>query len=87
MWDRNLITDEPLARCPIRLLLDAAPWDREAAYRLAYVEYPLFQGGHLLVAGAINDQPAVWLDAMLMLQTLTAQKKAAYARIQAQDEA
>lgn len=80
MWDENLITGERLALCPIKQLLDADPVTRAEVYELAYVQYPLFNAGHLFVRGAISDQPAWWLEAMMYLETLELRKKAAYTK-------
>lgn len=80
MWDENLVTGEPLAICPIRLLLDADAVTRGEAYELLYSHHPLFTHGHLWTAGAISEQPAWWLEAMMYLDTLHRQQKVAYAR-------
>lgn len=86
MWDENLVTGERLARCPMRELLDADPVTRQEAYELAYVQFPLFKHGHLFRAGAISEQPAWWIEAMTLLDTMEHQKKAAYLRAERASE-
>lgn len=82
MWDENLVTGEPLARCPMRALLDADDVTRHEATELTYVQFPLFKHGHLFRAGAISEQPAWWIEAMTLLETMDYQKKAAFLRVQ-----
>lgn len=58
MWTENLITDEPLAICPRRLLLKAP---RETVREITTCEtevYPLYRKGFLLHPGSVGDQPA-----------------------------
>ena len=85
MWDENLVTEKRLVLCPIKSLLDADATVRSEVYELAYVHFPLFKGGHLLVRGAISDQPAWWLEAMMFLETLDLRKKAAFTKAREQD--
>jgi hypothetical protein len=63
-WDKNLITDQPLERCPIRTLqLEHAKHPRIAREIERYDDtyYPMYVAGHLLVNGGISDQPARYL--------------------------
>lgn len=69
-WDVNLITDEKLTRCPVRLLQLASPELREEVIRWKDVYFPLYTKGHLLVDGGISAQPARWLAAMQYLEGL-----------------
>ncbi|HVX39616.1 MAG TPA: hypothetical protein VHB25_08585 [Gemmatimonadaceae bacterium] len=64
-WMENLITGEPLQRCPVRALQLAAH-DRPAlaaeVERYTETYYPAYEDGHLLGAGGIADQPARYLE-------------------------
>jgi hypothetical protein len=48
-WDVNLITDEKLTRCPIRLLQLAKSELRDEVLRWKDLYFPLYMKGHLLV--------------------------------------
>lgn len=74
-WTRNLITDAPLTECPLRTLLRARQTQPEvmAEYdRYLTTYYPLYQDGHLLVEGGIENQPARYLDYMLAIRHMNA---------------
>lgn len=64
-WRENLITDAPLALCPLRTLQLARESDpilsREVE-RYDQTLYPAWRDGHLLVKGGIGDQPARYLE-------------------------
>jgi hypothetical protein len=61
-WTENLITGEPLARCPLRTLQLAPPDVRAEVDRYVDVYYPAYDAGHLLVSGGIAAQPARYLE-------------------------
>jgi hypothetical protein len=64
-WTKNLITDEPLERCPVRTILLARDDPRSAIHEVErYVDfyYPAYVDGHLLSSGGIGDQPARYLE-------------------------
>lgn len=71
-WTENYITGEPIALCPIRQLQLAPAPLRAEILRWKEDYFPLYQKGHLLVDGGIEDQPARWLAAMLYLEELSA---------------
>lgn len=61
MWRDNLITEKPLARCPMRDILEADR-DLSAEFHVARDElYPLFRRGFLFDGGGISDQNARYL--------------------------
>jgi hypothetical protein len=61
MWRDNLITGQPLKRCPLRDLL-LAPSDATAEFNVARLElYPMFRRGFLYEAGGVADQPARYI--------------------------
>lgn len=64
-WRENLVTDEPLARCPVRTLQLARESDLILAREVERYDdtlYPAYRDGHLLVKGGIGDQPARYLE-------------------------
>jgi hypothetical protein len=64
MWRDNLLNGKPLARCPMRDLLDA---DEDLLAELGVNEselYPLFRRGFLYSAGGVADQPARYISWM-----------------------
>lgn len=70
-WRENLITDQPLARCPLRDLLEVQRTEpaRWAEFtRHADVYYPAYLDGHLLKGGGMSSQPARYLAYMLALR-------------------
>lgn len=72
-WRENLITDEPLARCPVRTLLLARETNPVLVRELdRYTEtyYPAYKDGHLLVRGGVADQPARYLDIINLTRDL-----------------
>jgi hypothetical protein len=84
LWTRNLLTDEPLARCPVRTLQLAReasdPHVREAD---RYVEtyHPAYTDKHLLIAGGIADQPARYVELVQLIGRINHQVDAKYAAL------
>lgn len=77
-WSDNLVTGEPLARCPVRQLqLAPSALSREVT-RWKDEYFPHFRAGHLVVSGAISDQPARWLQAMRYLDHLRERQDTRY---------
>lgn len=54
----------PLQCCPVRTLQLAPPALLQEVTRHLTEYYPLYEAGHLLVAGGVADQPARYLDYM-----------------------
>jgi hypothetical protein len=63
-WRDNLVTGEPLTRCPVRMrqLADSALLAEVERHEETY--HPLYTRGHLLEPGGIAQQPARWVDYM-----------------------
>lgn len=63
-WKENLITRKPLERCPLRtLILAKASLVHELqVYRTEL--WPLWERGHLMSAGGVEDQSARYIDYM-----------------------
>lgn len=61
-WRENLITNDPLTRCPLRTLQLAPAREVEEMARYVDQYYPAWQAGHLLTEGGIADQPARYLS-------------------------
>lgn len=70
MYRENLITGEPLARCPLRAMQLADPAVIDEAERMRLEYYPLYTAGHLLVEGGVADQPALYLAYMREIDDL-----------------
>lgn len=64
-WKENLVDGTKLERCPMRSLLLADPELVAEINRHVNEYFPFYEGGHLLVAGGISDQPARWVAYML----------------------
>lgn len=74
-WDKNLITDVPLDRCPVRslqLARESGTLAREVD-RYTDVLYPAYKAGHLLVAGGVADQPARYLALINLVESIRQQ--------------
>jgi alkaline phosphatase len=87
-WRDNLVTKQPLARCPLRsiqLARETDPTMSAAVDRAVDVLYPAYKDGHLLVAGGIADQPHHYLQMMGVIRDLDALGEATYRRIQAEN--
>ncbi len=84
LWLENLLTAEPLTRCPIRQL-QLAPPELQAELDRDRRTLPLYQAGHLLIAGGISDQPARWLETMQEMAELEEQAQATYLKIKAEE--
>ena len=66
-WRENLLSGEPLQRCPVRELLALRETDPRALTEFEQhvgTYWPAYKAGHLLVAGGIADQPARYVDMM-----------------------
>ena len=85
-WDLNLLTDLPIARCPLRLLQLARPELRLEILRWKNEYFPLFRKGKLLVPGGIAEQPARWLSAMLFLESLEKRQESKFVEIRRKEE-
>lgn len=81
MWDKNLVTGEPLHRCPIRDFILAKPEEREEVERYKMVYFPNYQKGHLLVDGGVSEQPARYIEVMTYLESLKERMEARYREI------
>jgi hypothetical protein len=84
LWTENLLTDEPLALCPLRTLQLADDTDparaREAA-RYMDQYYPAYRDHHLLVAGGIADQPARYLELIRLVGAIDREMEAKYLEV------
>lgn len=85
MWRNNLVTDQPLARCPIRDLQLADERTAREVERMRSLYHPLWRQGRLLIDGGIADQPAAWLEAMQYLDALEERSDAAVERVRKQN--
>jgi hypothetical protein len=91
LWRENLLTGEPLSRCPVRTLqlaeedLESAALVRELE-RVADVYFPAYEQGVLLEAGGVSDQPARYLDLIGLVRELRADTQERYVALVA-DEA
>lgn len=85
----NLLSNEPLERCPLRTLQladEAGGAGRSLAReveRHADVYFPAYRNGHLLVAGGVADQPARYLELMGMIGAMESRVQEKYAEIRA----
>jgi hypothetical protein len=73
IWTKNLVTREPLTRCPLRAIQIARETDPGLSAdvdRHIDVLYPAYQDGHLLVAGGIADQPAHYVGMMGIIRDI-----------------
>lgn len=70
MIRENVITGAPLARCPMRDLLEADPALSAEIGRMQYEYFPMFKLGHLLEDGGLANQPARYVDYMRHLHAL-----------------
>lgn len=77
-WQENLLSDETLARCPVRDLLEAPEHLTNEVARYVGTYYPAYRDGHLLVAGGIADQPARYLNMVRLIASLEAQAELKY---------
>jgi hypothetical protein len=63
-WRDNLVTGEPLTRCPLRTLQLARETDPALSAELdRHIDtyYPAYKAGHLLEDGGIGQQPARYI--------------------------
>lgn len=67
-WREHLLTDAPLARCPVRDILDAPIDVREEVGELLQLLVPAYDAGHLLVAGGLADQPARYVEMIQLVR-------------------
>jgi hypothetical protein len=84
IWDSNLITDEPLTLCPVRAL-QFAPKELQREILRWKEDYRVFKQGQLLVPGGISAQPARWLEAMLLLQSMESKQELKYLKLKTPD--
>jgi hypothetical protein len=88
LWTRNLLTDEPLALCPVRTLqLAREASSRHVAEVDRYVDryYPAYEDQHLLVAGGIADQPARYVELIQLVRAIDRETEAKYHKITAEN--
>jgi hypothetical protein len=65
MWDKNLVSERPLERCPMRTLL-LAPREQMRELEMYRTQvYPLWKRGMFLRPGSAGDQPAREIALML----------------------
>jgi hypothetical protein len=82
-WTQNLLTDEPLAECPVRTLIRrhesdpmlSAELDRHLAL------YPAYERGTLLTDGGLADQPGRYVEIMAMIEEMLARVESRYLAI------
>lgn len=70
MWRQNLLSGKPLARCPLRDMLEAPAAMLDELTRHRDVLLPHYKAGHLLARGGIAEQPARYLDFMTELMAI-----------------
>lgn len=82
LWDKNLVTGEPLGRCPRRLLLeeDGSRELREVAHYRDEI-FPLWQRNLLYFPGSVGEQPARYIAFMREFDHAKLAAQAAYDRI------
>jgi hypothetical protein len=84
LWTENLLTDQPLALCPLRTLQLADETDpartREVARYMDHY-YPAFRDGHLLVGGGIAEQPARYLELIQLVRRVNDEMEAKYLKL------
>jgi alkaline phosphatase len=88
IWTTNLVTKEPLARCPLRsiqLAREHAPTLSANVDRHVDLLYPAYREGHLLVSGGIADQPNHYVEMMRVIRDMEALGEAVYRRITAEN--
>jgi hypothetical protein len=62
VWREHLLTGQPLARCPVRDILDTPADVRDELNEFMQLLVPAYDAGHLLVSGGISDQPARYVE-------------------------
>lgn len=72
MWQNNLVTGEPLKRCPLREIQLAPGWMRAEMYEYLNVLHPLYEKGFLLQEGAVQDQPSRYIDYVRAIDVMQA---------------
>lgn len=73
MWKHNLITNESLARCPVRtqqLAHETNPILSAEIDRYDRIYYPAFQSGNLLDKGGSANQPARFFAFMELIASV-----------------
>lgn len=63
-YRNNLVTGEPITRCPLRDWLDASEEVRSGIRMYEEELYTLYQDGFLHSAGGVGDQDARYIDFM-----------------------
>jgi hypothetical protein len=89
LWRENLVTDEPLAECPLRTIIRASDERPELAREVArHAEeyFPDYEAGHLLVEGGSADQPALTMDYMRTLKGMRAAQERKWVAIQEEND-
>lgn len=85
LWAENAITKAPLAMCPVRTFQLAPEHLRNEITRMQVQYYPLYKRGHLLAGGGVEDQPAKYMDYMLLLEATENRWEAAYMKAKAEE--
>lgn len=87
LWERNLITREPLARCPLRTIQLAPPGVAAELQRYADRYVPAYEDGHLLVSGGWGEQPARYAELVQMTVQFKRQSQERYDELTQDDGA
>lgn len=74
----NLVTGAELEECPVMTLLKAPPEIQAELQRMELEYYPMYEDGHLLVAGGLVDQPSRYLDWMRRIRDTKKRTEAAF---------
>ena len=77
-WRENLIDGRDLLCCPQHTLSLAPVALRREVERMVHEYYPLYQDGHLLVAGGVADQPARYMTYMRLIGDMEKRVQARY---------
>jgi hypothetical protein len=88
LWTKNLLTGQPMDRCPVRTLQLAeeagSPHVREVN-RYVDVYFPAYEDKHLLVEGGIADQPARYVELIQLVRAIDRKTEAKYHAITAEN--
>lgn len=72
-WRENLATGVELLECPLRTVIRARETSPEVAEQVARdidVYFPAYRDGHLLTGGGIADQPARYVESMMLIRDM-----------------
>lgn len=85
LWTENLVTKQPLERCPVRTLLLAPPALTAEVHRYVNTWYPAYQDGFLMQEGGLADQPARYVELVQLTQRLDRMVQARWDELRPQD--